>query len=263
MQRFLIKAKNYDDNFYIGAMLQSCTGIRPSEALNLRTEDSIYGPGMRYVLDSSGRPRWLMIDIRERQKERPLRYDVIHTPQIKVVRTVQVLDTEMMEELWRAYRHYMTVTKGRIRRPEGPLIVCKNKKYDPLLDKRVNQQWTYKSYNVAFHVIADMVIQDLRDDATGLAIYAELMANNAIGPHMFREYFTCKMFEKGYKWIEIMKARGDKSPETAILYLVQGGAYRRITIENANAIREEDIGKYTEEITKDEFIKSFSVLPTI
>lgn len=264
LDKFTDKAKDdCDYNFYAGAKFESCSGIRPGEFLNLRTEDSIYGPGMRYILDSSGFPRWLTIDIRERQNERPLRYDVIHTPQIKVVRTVPVLDPEMRKELWKAYRFYLAMTGHRVRRPEGPLIVCQNSKYDATLDKRIHEQWTYKSYNNSFHNIADMVIQDLKDDTTGLAVYGELMAINAIGPHMFREYFTCEMFRKGYKWIEIMKARGDKCPETVILYLVQGGVYRRITIENANAIREEDIGKYSEDITKDEFIKSFSPLPAV
>ena len=260
----LQKAKDKDICLYTILMLQICTGMRPSEVLNMRTKNSSYGAGYSEEYDDIGAIKSLTIDISKKAILQPLRSDGKKRDSIKKARKVQVFGKHRVKAAWSAIQEYLTYTQGWLREPTEPLFV--NKTTKELHQKnakgsyciiKVHMARTYRSYaNDYKRLILDDVIPALSRGDMEQVGYASVLATHAFGPHMLREYFTCRLYEEGYGWLTIMDARGDKSPQTAIIYLLKGGAVKKISIQNADKIGEAIVEE--QGMTRKEYLEKYA-----
>lgn len=244
-------ARKSDFTLFTIMKMGKCTGMRPAECLNVRMLNSFYGDGYNFDIDRDGCPKWLDFDISKPAISRRLRSDKKRVGGIKKPRTVHVFDKANRQELWTVMNEYLLYTTDSKREKYGPFFVNKNLSNET----GFNMAYSYANYIKHFHELVENVIPELHKRGGEEAAFAEILSSYHYGPHMLREYFTCRMVEAGYNWPEIMEARGDKSPQTAVLYLIKGGMFKRVTIKNANKIGEEIMTE--ENITKDEFIKMY------
>ena len=235
------QARLHDMDTFITIVLQVDAGLRPSEACNVRCLESSYGPGYAIRSDPTGIINSEMtIDLSKEAICRPLRSDHVSVGSIKKPRTVRVL-TENIDHLTDAIYEYQKYTADRKREDYGPLIVSRYVK------NGYNMAQTYDGYRKTFkRLVEKYVIPSLIECGGVKREFAYRLQESKYGPHFFREYFTCKMVENGYNWRDIMEARGDKSPDSAIIYLIKGKGFRN-QIDKTNRELAELIKNYNKE----------------
>jgi integrase len=69
-------------------------------------------------------------------------------------------------------------------------------------------------------------------------IYGQLLYENHLRPHALRHWFTVQLVLNGEDIAQIQYWRGDKTPESALLYLQNKGDLNR-ELENANSLLSE------------------------
>ena len=238
-QLFLDYAYKEDIRVWFIALIQYYTGLRPSEVLNLRHPNSIYGPSIIYSVDLSGNIMDVGIDLSKEAWERPLRDDGVINGRVKKPRNA-IISYKSHEIIIDAYLLILGLTRDKERQDYGPLIInnYKNKKTGK------HMAYTYDSYRIAFHkIVENYVFPKLREQGGKYEAYVNRFAGKDYGPHMFRHGFSCRFVEEGSEdWATLMALRGDKSPESAVTYVVKGGAFKHITQRLANLTGEEMLG---------------------
>lgn len=215
-------AENHMEIFML-VCLSAFAGLRPAEACNVRRIDSPLGPGI-IIETSDGEVRKISIDLR---KEYNLRSDHIRVGAIKKekMRHVHIFFTDALAE---SYNKYMAYMDGRKYESD----------YGALTVNKQGKAMTYQSYYEKFHKIIkeEMIPIYLGSDEPEVVIFGKLLMENNMSPHVFRHWFTVQLVLNGVDNVgELMSARGDTSPESALTYLKNKGElekqYRKVSNE--------------------------------
>ncbi|HEL0009377.1 TPA: site-specific integrase [Streptococcus equi subsp. zooepidemicus] len=203
-------AKQHTDLLMVVA-LGAFVGLRPSEACNVRREDSPLGPGIIFH-QAEGETFKVEIDLR---KEIPLRSDLKPTGRIKKER-LQAVPYIFLEVFVDTYNDYMAYLEGQ----------KYEKDYGPLNLNKQGKALTYDAYYQRFRRIIreEMIPLYLKSDDAEVVFFGQLLQEHNISPHIFRHWYTTQLVLSGVSEIsELMSARGDKSPESAWVYLQNKG----------------------------------------
>lgn len=191
--------------------LSAFAGLRPSEACNVRREDSPLGHGILFHC-TNGQIKKIEIDL---QTEYNLRSDNKPVGGIKKERKQQVPDM-FCPVFTNMYQHYMKYMEGRKYEEE----------YGPLSVNKQGKAITYDSYLGRFRtIIRDEIIPILlENESPEVVIYGRMLMENNISPHIFRHWYTVQLVLSGVNDVAtLMYWRGDKSPESALTYLQNKG----------------------------------------
>lgn len=201
----------YHKDLLMVVALGAFVGLRPSEACNVRREDSPLGAGILFH-QSEGETFKVEIDLR---REMPLRSDLKPTGRIKKER-MQAVPYIFLEVFLDTYNNYMSYLEGkRYERDYGPLNLNKQGK-----------ALTYAVYYQRFRRIIreEMIPIFLKSDDAEVVFFGHLLQEHNISPHIFRHWYTTQLVLSGVSKIsELMSARGDKSPDSAWVYLQNKG----------------------------------------
>lgn len=201
----------YHKDLLMVVALGAFVGLRPSEACNVRREDSPLGAGILFH-QSEGETFKVEIDLR---REMLLRSDLKPTGRIKKER-MQAVPYIFLEVFLDTYNNYMSYLEGkRYERDYGPLNLNKQGK-----------ALTYAVYYQRFRRIIreEMIPIFLKSDDAEVVFFGHLLQEHNISPHIFRHWYTTQLVLSGVSEIsELMSARGDKSPESAWVYLQNKG----------------------------------------
>ena len=206
------------------AALGAFAGMRPSECCNVRRNDSVLGPGIRFVL-VDGEIEDIIIDLTQ---EFNLRSDLIPVGAIKKERTQRVYPA-FLKVFYECYQIYMDYMEGHKYEADfGALTVNKQGK-----------ALTYNNYYKKFRgVIEELIPELLKCDDAEAVNYGHLLMETNISPHIFRHWFSVKLTLFGEDVAGLMYWRGDKSPESALTYLQNKGElekqYRKVNAEIFN-----------------------------
>ncbi|WFA75357.1 site-specific integrase [Streptococcus suis] len=203
-------AKQHKDLLMVVA-LGAFVGLRPSEACNVRREDSPLGPGILFH-QAEGETFKIEIDLR---KEMPLRSDLKPTGRIKKER-MQAVPYIFLEVFVDTYNDYMEYMEGK----------KYEKDYGPLNLNKQGKALTYDVYYQRFRKIIreEMIPLYLKSDDAEVVFFGQLLQEHNISPHIFRHWYTTQLVLSGVSEIsELMSARGDKSPDSAWVYLQNKG----------------------------------------
>ena len=201
----------YHKDLLMVVALGAFVGLRPSEACNVRREDSPLGAGILFH-QSEGETFKVEIDLR---KEMPLRSDLRPTGRIKKER-MQAVPYIFLEIFLEVYNDYMSYLEGK----------KYEKDYGPLNLNKRGKALTYDVYYQRFRRIIreEMIPIYLRSDNAEVVFFGQLLQEHNISPHIFRHWYTTQLVLSGVSEIsELMSARGDKSPDSAWVYLQNKG----------------------------------------
>ena len=202
---------HYHKDLLMVVALGAFVGLRPSEACNVRREDSPLGPGILFH-QSDGQVFKIEIDLR---KEIPLRSNLKPTGRIKKER-LQAVPYIFLEVFLDTYNDYITYLEGK----------KYEKDYGPLNLNRRGKALSYDVYYQRFRKIIreEMIPIFLKSDDAEVVFFGQLLQEHNISPHIFRHWYTTQLVLSGVSEIsELMSARGDKSPESAWVYLQNKG----------------------------------------
>lgn len=189
--------------------LQSFAGLRPSEACNVRREDSRLGSGLKFEY-VDGKISNVYIDL---TRELNLRSDYKPVGKIKKERTQKVYD-KFLDVFMDCYNEYMKYMDGR----------KYEKEYGALNVNMQGKAMTYYSYRQKVQkVISECIPEMLSSDDPEVVMYGNLLLENSIAPHIFRHWFTVRLVLDGLDVSQVMYWRGDKSPESAFAYVQNKG----------------------------------------
>ena len=216
----------YHPELFAVVSLSAFGGLRPSEACNVRREDSPLGPGIIFNI-VNGEVNKVQIDLR---KELCLRSDLKPTGKIKKerIQTIPLMFTDVFVESYNKYINYMEGRKFE-------------KDYGALTVNIQGKAFTYDSYYQLFRKIIrdEMIPKFLASDDMETAAFGNLLLENNLAPHVFRHWYTVQLVLSGVETVaELMAARGDSSPESCEPYLKDKGAlakrYKRVNDEMFN-----------------------------
>ena len=182
-------------------------GLRPSEACNMRREDSPLGRGL-YIDMIDGDVHSITIDLR---RELHLRSDHLAVGKIKKER-LQKIYPAFLDIFWKCYRIYMAYMDQRDYETQyGALSVSRNGK-----------AFTYSNYRTRCQqAVKDCIPEMLESDDPEVVEYAHLLQENNIAPHIFRHWFSVKLTLFGEDVSGLMYWRGDTHPESSLRYLMR------------------------------------------
>ena len=205
--------------------LSAFAGLRPSESCNVRREDSNLGPGIQFTF-LEGELFKITIDLTETLN---LRSDLLPVGGIKKHRT-QYVPEIIKSAFYECYLHYMNyINEKKYEADYGPLSLNKQGK-----------AITYDSYYGKFrNIVRNEIIPILlSDENPEVVYYGHLLLENNISPHIFRHWYSVQLVLNGYSIHELMHARGDSSPTSALVYLQNKGEiekqYRLVNTEIFN-----------------------------
>ncbi|WP_313133215.1 hypothetical protein [Anaerocolumna sp.] len=189
--------------------LSAFAGLRPSESCNVRRHDSKLGAGIRFVI-TDGEVEDIIIDLK---KELNLRSDLKKVGTIKKERTQHVYPA-FLNAFYECYQIYMDYIEGKKYEAD----------YGALTVNKQGKSITYHSYYGKFkEVIADAISELLNSNDPEAINYAYLLQENNLGPHIFRHWFSVKLTLFGEDVSGLMHWRGDKNPQSALVYLQNKG----------------------------------------
>ncbi|MBQ6855587.1 MAG: site-specific integrase [Lachnospiraceae bacterium] len=191
--------------------LSAFAGLRPSEACNVRRTDSPLGPGILFH-ERNGEVYKIQIDLK---KEYNLRSDLVSVGNIKKEQKRQV-PFMFVKPFMQCYERYMSYMEGRTYEAD----------YGPLSVDQTGKARTYDSYYQRFKKIIkrEIIPLFLASGDPETENYGRLLLEYSLAPHVFRHWFTVQLVLSGVDDIaELMSARGDSSPESALTYLRNKG----------------------------------------
>lgn len=203
--------------------LSAFAGLRPSEACNVRREDSPLGPGILFQI-YDGEISKVQIDLRS---EKCLRSDLRSTGKIKKERmqNVPLLFTDAFVS---SYNNYMKHINGKKYEAD----------YGAFTVNKQGKAITYDNYYQRFREIVkeELIPLYLSSDNPEIVMYGRLLMENNLSPHVFRHWYTVQLVLSGIDNVaELMEARGDASPDSSLTYLQNKGElekqYKRVSNE--------------------------------
>lgn len=197
---------NNHRNILMLAALGAFAGLRPSECCNVRRADSPLGPGIMFEI-VDGEVINIIIDITE---EKNLRSDLVKVGGIKKERRQKVYPA-FIEVFIKCYNLYMNYIENSPYEAE----------YGALTNTSTGKAYTYSAYCTQFKNIVKKCIPIMLEDEDPQTVnYGHLLLENSISPHIFRHWFSVKLTLYGEDVAGLMNWRGDKSPESALTYLM-------------------------------------------
>jgi len=191
-------------------LLSAFAGLRPSEACNVRREDSPLGPGI-LIHTIDGEVTKIQIDLRRKIL---LRSDGKITGGIKKPR-LQSVPAMFIEPFMEMYELYMDYLDNQ------PCEV----EYGAFNLNRDGKAIMYRSYYNAFKNIVreELVPIYMASGDPELMEFGRILMEYDLAPHVLRHWYSVQLTLAGYDVPELMNARGDKSPESALTYLQDKG----------------------------------------
>ena len=185
--------------------LCSFAGLRPSEACNVYREDSPICRGIRFTI-IDGHIEEILIDITQ---ERVMRSDLKSVGKIKRERIAKVFPA-FNQVFMDCYSLYMDFMEGKKYESD----------YGPLTINRYGRAITYQSFYDEFAVVVKECIPRLLSSNNAEMInYGHLLLENNISPHVLRHWFSVQLTLMGVEFNVLQSYRGDKSPESSLIYL--------------------------------------------
>ena len=185
--------------------LSAFAGLRPSEALNVRREDSILGPGLK-IEKLCDKINSIQIDL---SKELILRSDLKRVGKIKCER-IQLMDPLFYDIFYFCYKKYLDYVSNKAYEVE----------YGPLTINRFGKAMTYSNYKIkfenAFNEIRPIL---LSSGSEKLISFSNLLSKYNVTPHILRHWFSVQIALNYPNLSILMSARGDKDPNAAKTYL--------------------------------------------
>lgn len=211
-------------NILMLAAMSAFAGMRPSECCNVRREDSPLGPGIMFET-VDGEVINVKIDLTQ---EKNLRSDLTAVGGIKKERMQKVYPA-FLEAFMSCYSMYMEFIEGK------PY----EKEFGALTNNSRGMAYTYSSYYKEFREVIQACIPVMLADSDPETVnYGHILQENSISPHILRHWFSVKLTLYGEDTAGLMNWRGDKSPESALTYLMNKGElekeYERVSDEIFN-----------------------------
>lgn len=196
-------------NILMLAALGAFAGLRPSEACNVRREDSELGPGIRFTMEN-GEVVSAEIDL---TKELNLRSDLKSVGKIKKERRQKVYPA-FLEIFTDCYNRYMDYIKGKPYETN----------YGALTNNSTGKAYTYDTYLYQFNLaVKDCIPIMLASSDPEVVNYGHLLQEHRISPHILRHWYSVKLALYGEDVAGLMYWRGDSVPESALTYLMNKG----------------------------------------
>lgn len=202
----------------LATALQLFAGLRPSEPL------AIHEGCLRMRLDG-GRILSVAIDL---TKELELRKDGVKTGRIKKHRTATVYPA-FIQAFNDCYERYRNACGGHAGSSHLPLCIGKDHK-----------AMTYITYYRRFKKAVSEILPLLEADSDpDIREYAVILKDEGIAPHIWRHVFTQTLVLSGLTEAQIMAARGDSSPVSALTYLNRKSELMKQYSETAGRIADQ------------------------
>lgn len=237
VERFIKFSQIHDPELTFAIVLMAFTGIREGEVCNLRRKDSCYGPGiiMRFgqpLIDSCGSEissvipcEAIELDLKETLV---LRSDNRQVGSIKRPRMQPVFGL-FVETVFNYYIQHLKLIEKKPCERYRPLFLNKQKGkgtdiYPAMTKKAFQQRINRLFYN--------HVLPSLENDADPtLREFYQIMQNHSWGAHSFRHWYTVLLVLCGVDEVTLQTFRGDRSPDSARVYLERKGELKRIYCE--------------------------------
>lgn len=219
---FLNLVRNKYPDILMCVALSAFGGLRPSETCNVRRRDSALGPGIRFAMEN-GKIMDIAVDLKQ---EKVLRSDGIDVGGIKKERTQRIYPA-FRKVFYELYLEYMDYIEGRKYEAD----------YGPLNINRSGMAMTYPNYYSIFQkAVKELAMILLSCDDAELNSYGLLLQEKSLRPHALRHWFSVKLTLFGEDLASLKYWRGDRSHESALLYLQNKSdlerSYKRINNEN-------------------------------
>lgn len=198
----------YKQIFFLMA-ISAFSGMRPSEACNVRQELSPLGKGI-YLRRVGNEIVDIELDIRE---EKQLRSDMVSVGKIK---------NERMQRVYPRFR------KGFLKAYELHKDYLKSctfeKEFAPMSLNSRGMAMTYDNYTRIFKMMIDELKPIfLKNPDPEISTYGHMLLQHSISPHILRHWFSVRLTLYGEDVAGLQYWRGDKSPQSALLYLKNKG----------------------------------------
>ena len=216
VQIFLSHIYVFHPDILLATSLQLFAGLRPSEPLAIHE-------GCLTVREVDGKVLSVSIDL---TKEWCLRDDGVRTGRIKKHRTASVYPAflQAFSDCYRRYREACAAHTGG----QDPSPLC--------LDS-AGRAMTYQTYYRRFKKAVSEIIPRLSsDNDPEVREYAMILADEGAAPHIWRHVFTQLLVLSGLTEAQIMNARGDSSPVSALAYLSRKSELMKLYSETAGRI---------------------------
>lgn len=203
-------AVRYAPDIAFAMAMQAFAGLRPGEVCNVRQEDSPMGKGLIMTIED-GRTVNVQIDlIRELQ----MRSDGVVCGRIKKER-MQSVYPPFLDVFCYLYGLHKAFLRSH---------PCEEE-YRPMFINRQGMALTYESYYRRFKTLVENHLRPLLmiHSDPECRIYGQLLYENTIAPHVLRHWFSVQLALHGEDVAQLQFWRGDKSPESAFLYLQNKG----------------------------------------
>ncbi|MBR2562250.1 MAG: site-specific integrase [Clostridia bacterium] len=203
-------ALRYAPDIAFAMGLQAFAGLRPGEVCNVRQEGSPKGSGIIFTyLD--GRLTRADIDLTH---EYAMRSDGVECGKIKKERkqSVYPLFLEAFQQLYECHKDYLA---------SQPF----EKDYCPMFVNSSGMAMTYGNYYTRFQYLVDTYLRPLLLEHSDpeCRIYGQMLCENKLAPHSLRHWFSVQLALRGEPLDQLQFWRGDRSPESALVYLQNKG----------------------------------------
>lgn len=216
-------AFRYAPDIAFAICLQAFAGLRASEAMNVRQEISPLGAGIVFT-EIEGRVIKAEIDLTQ---ELPLRSDGVICGKIKRERK-QCVYPPFLNAFSIAYKKHKEFLAGR----------CFEKEYCPMFINNLGKALPYAQYRMRFIALIENHLRPalLASEDAECRIYGQLLYENNLGLHVFRHWYSVQLVLHGEDIAQVQYWRGDKSPESALLYLQNKGELLRELKETSDKL---------------------------
>lgn len=213
-------AFRYTPDIAFGICLQAFAGLRAGEVCNVRQEGAPSGNGIIFTQVEN---RTIKIEI-NLTRELMMRSDGVVCGKIK---------KERMQCVYPPFLAAFTVAHELHKK----FLATRNYELDycPMFINNHGVAMTYDDYARRFRSLVDNHFRAvlLESDDPECRIYGQLLYENNLTTHALRHWFSVQLTLRGEEIAQIQYWRGDKSPESAFMYLQNKGDLIK-EIESAN-----------------------------
>ena len=201
-------ASHYKQIFFLMS-LSAFTGMRPSEACNVRQEISPLGAGL-IIKKINNNVLSVEFDL---QEEKQLRSDMVSVGNIKKERKQGV------------YRRFLSAFMKAYEIHKDYLAECMfEKDFCPMCVDSHGYAMTYDNYYRIFkQMIEELKPIMLNSPDPEISTYGHMLLENNISPHILRHWFSVRLTLYGEDVAGLQFWRGDSSPLSALTYLKNKG----------------------------------------
>ena len=206
----LNQAFKYTPEIAFAICVQAFAGLRPSEAMNLRQENSPIGAGV-IITVIDGMTKSAELDL---TREYALRSDGIVCGRIKKERRQKVYPA-FLPAFTAAYERH----KNYLRSKSFETAYC------PMFVNSYGMAMTYANYRGQFKQLIETHLRPelLKHGDAECRLYGQLLYENSLGPHSLRHWFSVALVLMGEDIAQLQYWRGDANPESALSYLQNKG----------------------------------------